>query len=621
MNENVRPSPRHAAVPPGVGTTATDGATRRRWRADALVVVAYCVLAVICFWDLWTKGLSHTYLYENDGIQMMWFLNWVPYALGHGLNPFHSALVNVPHGVNLLQQTSSEFLGLVLSPVTVLFGATATFNFGETLALAGSATSMYFVVRRFIDWRPAAFLAGLLYGFGPYEIGQGSAHLNLSFVVLPPIILLLAHDIAVKGDGRARRRGVVLALLLVAEFFTSTEIFVTTTMMGILLVAAIALWGRRWFLQRLATAARGFAWAIGIAVVVLAYPAWYALAGPEHVNGAIQVTALIRADLFGLFVPDGLMHFAPSSFVSMANRFAGNWNENGSYLGFTLIALLVAGIVWLRRRTEVQVVAVLGLIALVFSFGQKLVIRSAPTALPNGAAVGKVALPWDLVAHVPILRNLLPARFSLYVTMAVAFVLATITECLYQRARDRRGTLAATLVPTGLAAVALFPLVPAVPFAFVRPVPTTTYFSSRFARELPTGKVAVLYPYPSAAIPGGALWQTQSDMRFAMPGGYFLVPGPNGTLATSPVAFNAYPTAFGNALSDLYLGKTPPHSAAQRRAMRDDLRTWHAQSVVAIPTATSAAGVVAYISWVLDTGPVHQADAYTWYDVGAQLRG
>ncbi|MGH8995716.1 MAG: hypothetical protein ACRDYB_06755, partial [Acidimicrobiales bacterium] len=363
--------------------------------SDGLVVALFCGLAVVCYGELWARGLGHVYLYQNDAVQTMWFLSWIPYALGHGLNPLHSALVNVPHGINLLDQTSSPLLGFLLSPITVLFGPTAAFNLGETVALAGSATSMYFVVRRFVRWRPAAFVAGLLYGFGPYEIGQGTAHLNLSFCVLPPIILLLVHEIAVRSGHHARRRGIALGLLVVAQFFVSTEVLVTTAMAGLLVAVVIAVRGRHHLKDRLRDAALGFGWALGIAVVVLAYPAWYALAGPEHVNGPLQMTALYRADLLGPIAPDGLIRIAPASFANMANLFAGNWSENGSYLGIPLLIVLLSGAVWLRRQAAAQVAAVVGVVFFVCSLGARLVVRSAPMATATGAPTGGVPLPWD----------------------------------------------------------------------------------------------------------------------------------------------------------------------------------------------------------------------------------
>ena len=126
--------------------------------------------------------------------------------MAHGHNPLFTNYANYPHGVNLLNNTSVPLLGVVGAPVTWIWGAIATYNFWCTVALAGSAFAAYVLVRRVVDWGPAAFVAGLLYGFSPYEIGQ-SGHLNLSFVVFPPLILLCLHELVVTQRGRPRRWG------------------------------------------------------------------------------------------------------------------------------------------------------------------------------------------------------------------------------------------------------------------------------------------------------------------------------------------------------------------------------------------------------------------------------
>jgi hypothetical protein len=308
------------------------------------------------------------------------------------------------------------------------------------------------------------------------------------------------------------------------------------------------------------------------------------------------------------------MRLAPGSFVAMANRFGGNWFENGSYLGITLLLVLGAGLAVLRRRRAAWVVAVFGVVAFVLSLGQKLVVRGAPAVLANGSPSGHLPLPWAALGHLPLLGNVLPVRFSLYVAMAAAFLLALILDALHRRAGRSRS--AATLVPALVAAIALVPLIPAVPYANVAPTPTSTYFASPLADQLPAGQVALIYPYPSADAPAGLLWQTEADMRFATPGGYFLVPvGPKDLLASSPFAYNVYPTVLGDALSALYFGQPVPKDAASRAQMRAELLAWRARTVVAVPPRGTARRVVAYLTWILGRGPHREADAYVWSKV------
>jgi hypothetical protein len=592
----------------------------RRW-PDALVVVLYGALALLFFWNDWSGGPGHVIAGGNDVVQMTWFFNWVPYALGHGLNPFHSSLASFPEGVNLLNNTSAEFLGLIMAPVTLLFGPVASLTVVDTLALAGSAISMYFVVRRFTHWRPAAFVAGLIVGFGPCVIGQATNHPFLTCYALPPIILLLVHDCAVRRDGKQRRRGIVLGLLLAAQFFISSEVLAMTVVMAAVLIVVMAVRGRHALLEQLPATARSLWWAACVAVLLLAYPVWYAVAGPQHVGGYLSNPALYREDLLAPIVPDSLSRLTVPSLTGTADHFASAVGENGSYLGVTLLATLIAGGVWLWRRAEVQVVSIVGVIAFIFALGPRLMIAGRPAELADGKAAGLIPLPWALPAHLPLLTDLLPSRFSGFVAMAAAFLLAVILDQLYARTRARRPAVAAALVPISVAIVALVPILPSgVPFSGVA-IPNSTYFASRFADELPPGRVAVVYPYPNAWDDDAALWQTESGMRFVMPGGYSYVPQlPASWAASGPFTLLANTTDTGNALGALYSGHPPARTPALLASVRGELRSWHTASVVAVPAPGTAASVVSFISWLVGARPVHQADAYVWYHAAAALR-
>ena len=139
------------------------------------------VLAFALFWPIWGTHPTTVSEFGGDQFATMWFLQWVPHALQHGLNPFFSQYANHPFGVNLLTNTSVVLLGLLASPVTWLWGPVASFNVLITLAMPASATAGYFFARRWVAWPPAAFVAGLLFGFGPFEIAQSAGHLNLTF--------------------------------------------------------------------------------------------------------------------------------------------------------------------------------------------------------------------------------------------------------------------------------------------------------------------------------------------------------------------------------------------------------------------------------------------------------
>jgi len=98
---------------------------RARWRRVAaampnLASLAVCLLlAALVFADNWASPVwTSTAAGVGDGALMMWFLQWTPHAVQHGLNPLFSPSMNVPDGVNVMWNTSLLLPGLLLAPVT-----------------------------------------------------------------------------------------------------------------------------------------------------------------------------------------------------------------------------------------------------------------------------------------------------------------------------------------------------------------------------------------------------------------------------------------------------------------------------------------------------------------------
>ena len=126
----------------------------------------------------------------TDMVVQIWWLAWAAHAFPHVHTLFAGQGQNYPYGQNFGVNGSMVALGVFFAPVTKLFGPVVTFNILLRLAVAASAASMCFVLRRWISWWPAAFLGGLLYGFSAYTSIYG-AYLFLIFVPLPPLTFLL----------------------------------------------------------------------------------------------------------------------------------------------------------------------------------------------------------------------------------------------------------------------------------------------------------------------------------------------------------------------------------------------------------------------------------------------
>ncbi|MGB7051620.1 MAG: hypothetical protein WBG41_08635, partial [Acidimicrobiales bacterium] len=140
------------------------------------MVVAYLLIGTAAYWSMLPGISQHLFGFDPDFTQAMWFMAWVPHAIGHGLNPLFSNAIYVPRGVNLMDSASSPLLGLFTAPFALVVNPVVRANLLLLLAMPVSATAGFVVLRRWQVWVPAAALGGLIYGFSPYMVGQTLEH-------------------------------------------------------------------------------------------------------------------------------------------------------------------------------------------------------------------------------------------------------------------------------------------------------------------------------------------------------------------------------------------------------------------------------------------------------------
>ena len=64
-------------------------------------------------------------------------------------------------------------------------------------------------------------------------IGQGWGHLFLTFVPIPPLILLVLDEIFIRQSRSARRYGLLLGVLAAAQYYISDEVLALTAIIAI----------------------------------------------------------------------------------------------------------------------------------------------------------------------------------------------------------------------------------------------------------------------------------------------------------------------------------------------------------------------------------------------------
>ena len=559
-----------------------------------LAPLTYLALAVLGHLPAFRSLSTTTQCACEDAPQTYWFLGWTPYALLEGRSPWFSQHLVAPEGVNLMWNTLLPLPGVLAAPVTLTAGPLAAHTLLAVLAFASSATAVWWVTGRFAAWPWARFAAGLLYGFSPYLVAQGTGHLNLSLVALPPLVLLLAHELLVRQRRRAVVAGVLLGLVAFAQLMTTEEVLASTFVVAVAGTAVLAVQHRP-DRARVRHAAVGLGTAAAVLSVLAAWPLTVQFRGPRQVTAPVQDASPYAADLLGTVVPT--VHQVLGT--DATTGWGGNTSENGSYLGLPLVVVLGV-LAWrLREVPAVRWAAVLGVVAWVLSLGERLHVAGTATDLP---------LPFALVSALPVLHNLAAVRLSLYVVLCAALVLAVGLDRLHAAGRLRPA------VALPVAALCALPLVPAWPYSY-EPARTPAYFTSAAVERVPEGSVALTYPVPRYPTSSPMLWQAEAGFRYRSVGGYVITPEPDGS-GTFAGGVTAWERVVGQAPAGR-LGDVEPQV---RAALLLEMEQLAVRSVL-VADRRGAAAVVRVVTGVLGRGPDEVTGGVTaWYDVDARAR-
>jgi len=566
-------------VPSAVKTSPA--AERRSRHAGAgaqwLVVGCYLLAAFAVTWRLWAGPASRAQVGDPADVDLFaWFLRYDAAAVAHGHLPaLVTTAMNAPRGVNLMWNTAFLLPGVVLAPVTLLAGPQASLTVALTLGIAGSAAALLRVLLRWGASVGAAALGGAVYGFSPAVLDSGTGHYHLAFAVAPPLIIdaLLA---IVTGRGSPVRAGVWLGLLTAAQLFTGEELLADTAVAAVALVAALSASRPRAVGGRAASVASGIGISVAVTLLICGYPLWVQFFGPlsEH-NPLPGATPFTNRPSFFVDPSGGLLLHTPAS-AAAANAYGRGIAEYLGYLGWPLLALLVAAAAGFRRDLRVRVPAVTWVTLELLTLG-------------GGTMHGRLRfvellLPFHWLQGLPVLSQLLPDRLSILADGAAGAVLAFSLD----RARSAapRAPEWRRVIPAVVAAAAVMPLIP-LPYqaAPVPPVPAGWQAAFTRLRLAPGARVLVI-PITLQRCPLPLRWQADTGVPDSMIGGYFI--GPN--QAGQQVIYVPSPaTTAARYLDELWSGQAPA-APPPRGLIRGDLAYWRPAAVVAVTGPNSRLG-------------------------------
>jgi len=629
-----RALPTTASSPAGPAGDAAPGPPRRgRW-ATAAVLACYLIAAVVVTWRLWADPASHAVAGNpNDADLFAWFARYDATAIVHARLPaLVTAAMNAPQGINLMWNTSILLPGVLLTPVTLLFGPQAALTVLMTAGYAGSAASLFLVLRRWEASTGAAALAGAVYGFSPALLQASVGHYNLQFAVLPPLIADAGLRLCLRSRAPVRD-GLWLGLLVTAQLFTGEELLLLTGTAGVLIVAVLALGRPRAVPARIAPAAIGLGVAAGVTLLLAGYALWVQFLGPLTQRGSSFTPDFYKNDLTGFVTPSGYLLFHTAASAAAAARYQGGPPEYLGYLGWPLIAVLAVIALACWRRPAIRATAVTLAVLELLSLGGHPLVSGTPQA--------GVTLPWHWLEGIPVLGTALPDRLSIVADGVAAALLAfgvdrarawsaarraaapgqappgeaaphtaaphtaaphtaaphtaaphTAAPHTAAPGRDPPGRavprrFAAWLGPAAAACavIACLPLIP-------RPLPAANaarlpagWTAAFAALRLPPHDRVLVVPVPTATLTDALRWQADTGEPDSLIGGYFVGPAWNG---------QAYVEGNGVAATAQYLDSLwdggPALAAPARAQVRADLRAWRPAAVVAVTGPNSALG-------------------------------
>jgi len=592
-----------------------------------------------------------------DADQLAWFFRYDATAIAHGHLPaLITTAMNAPQGVSVMWNTFMLLPGALLTPVTLLLGPQTALTVLMTAGFAGSALTMFYVLRRWAVSMPAAVLGGAVYGFSPAMLHSAIGHYDLQFAVLPPLMI---HVVLCLATGRAGtvRGGLWLGLLVTAQLFITEEILAATAIAAFLLAAVLAASRPRAVPAAARRVAAGLAVAAGVTAVIAGYPLWVQFFGPLRQHGSPFLLDYFKNDLSSFVVPSSYQLFHTAGSAAAAARYQGQLPEYLGYLGWPLLVVLVLAAVACWRRLPARAAAVACVVLGVFSLGG--------TLLFGGHYHPAIKLPWYWLQGLPLLESALPDRFSLLADGAAAALLAFAVDAaipafaaLAARCPPRLGVPRPGLARLGLArlatgwrpaavvmavaVLALLPIVPKpLPVATAAPVPAG--WSAAFAAlRLPPSASVLVVPVPMSTFTEPLRWQADTGEPRSMVGGYFMGPGPHGrgyidgngtppagvylnatwvfsqagqrgasaagAPAGGPAGGPAAGAASPNAGSDAtgYL----PVKSVTNTTMREQIRAWKVSAVVAVTTPGSQ--LARYLTAILGSPAVVTADVMAW---------
>ena len=396
----------------------------------------------------------------GDTTMYMWFLGWWWHAIKLGQPLGFIRAFDYPYATNIMDYASVPTLALLFGWLTsfttivfvynlvVVVNYTLIFVFG-TLTLRVLGISRVFSI-----------IGGFLFCLMPYLTPQGLQHLNLAFVGPLFILGYLLARIIKSTVQPGWIIGAFTGLALTLAFYTSLETLLTVALC-ILVVYGCALFYAFSSTYQFTLRLFNPRFLLGLVVpLILTIPGLLNFVHGVGSQSSISDVGITKysSDALSFLVPTQFYLIHTFATTVLSTDFRGNIFEKDGYLSLPFVILFIVYATRGWHKALIRILTSATLIMAVFSLGPVLHLARVPV---------KFYMPWNLLLHVPLIRDALPGRLALYVAYLGIIVVIWGSD---QWARqtplqlhpfDLRGELVINLALLGMVLLFWLPLLPA----------------------------------------------------------------------------------------------------------------------------------------------------------------
>lgn len=374
-------------------------------------------------------------------LTMFWYTKNAALGLNPDITLTYNSYIFYPGGTPVVWEF--PFANAMSVPLQLWLGLPAAYNILWLLSFILAGYGAYLLARYLTGNDLASVFAGLVFAFSPYHFAHGLGHMGLLTIEWIPFcalyLLRLHRSYGLKDSILAGiffilvaasdlhyliYMSVFAALLLLYEAYSSSK------------DAGRAPGYNRYLASLVAVARKYIPFAVTalIGVIPLSYYMLNILAsGNNFLQRPLSETIEYSADLLSYITPSSLHPVYGDWLMShVYSRFTGNIAENTTFIGFTVLLLILCAFLWSRKERDIRFWLASGSVFLVLSLGPVLHVLGATTF--SGV---NIPLPYTVLSLIPVFKlDRTPSRYDVMVMLCAAVLSGYGMAALLERLKN-----------------------------------------------------------------------------------------------------------------------------------------------------------------------------------------